>query len=87
MICPHCYVSIVRESIAVSSTVTACGGEGTGLAWYRKVKPALLKQESNCKAGFTHNRAALRKFGGTVLRACSTPENGALRQSKASDRL
>jgi putative transposase len=38
------------RNIAVSSTVSACGGEGSGLARECKVKPAPVKQESNCKA-------------------------------------
>jgi len=35
------------EQYAVSSTVSACGGEGAGLGRKRKVKPAPLKQEPN----------------------------------------
>jgi putative transposase len=35
------------ERYAVSSTVSACGGEGTGLGRKRKVKPSPLKQEPN----------------------------------------
>jgi putative transposase len=34
----------------VSSTVSACGGEGNGLVHTHKAKPAPVKQESNGKA-------------------------------------
>ncbi|MEN9503879.1 MAG: hypothetical protein RI964_3164 [Pseudomonadota bacterium] len=37
------------EEYAVSSTVAACGGEGTGLTRKRQVKPAPMKQEFNRK--------------------------------------
>jgi putative transposase len=36
--------------MAVSSTVSACGGEGAGLAHERMAKPAPVKQESSGKA-------------------------------------
>ena len=37
------------EGYAVSSTVSACGGEGSGLTRKRQVKPAPVKQEFNRK--------------------------------------
>jgi putative transposase len=40
------------KNMAVSSTVTACGGEGTGPARKRRVKPAPAKQESSSGADF-----------------------------------
>ncbi len=42
--------AINLRNMAVSSTVSACGGEGAGLARECKVKPAPVKQESNGKA-------------------------------------
>ena len=55
--CPGCGVSRDRdvnaamnlENIAVSSTASACGGEGAGPARERRVEPAPAKQESNRK--------------------------------------
>lgn len=47
-------MTFALNSLAVSSTVIACGGEGAGLARERKVKPALMKQESNCMANVKH---------------------------------
>ncbi|VXB27925.1 RNA-guided endonuclease TnpB family protein [Massilia sp. 9I] len=44
--------AINLRDMAVSSTVSACGGEGTGLVSEHKVKPALVKQESIGKASF-----------------------------------
>ncbi len=44
--------AINLRNMAVSSTVTACGGEGAGLTRKREVKPAPVKQESNGKASF-----------------------------------
>jgi putative transposase len=41
--------AINLESLAVSSTVTACEGKGAGRACNRMVQPAPLKQESNGK--------------------------------------
>ena len=53
--CPACSTCHDRDvnaatnlmHMAVSSTASACGGEGTGLVRKRGVKPALAKQESN----------------------------------------
>ncbi len=44
--------AINLRNMAVSSTVSACGGEGAGLARERKVKPAPEKQELNGKVSF-----------------------------------
>lgn len=44
--------AINLRNMAVSSTVSACGGEGSGLVRECKVKPAPVKQESNGKASF-----------------------------------
>ena len=41
--------AINLRMVAVSSTVSACGGEGAGLARERKTKPAPVKQESSSK--------------------------------------
>ena len=43
------YASAAFSSHAVSSTVSACGGEGSGLTRKRQVKPAPVKQEFNRK--------------------------------------
>ena len=59
-ICPGCATlhdrdvnaAINLRNMAVSSTVSACGGEGAGLARKRKAKPAPAKQESSGKASF-----------------------------------
>lgn len=56
--CPDCAMlhdrdvnaAINLKNIAVSSTVTACGGEGAGPACKRETKPAPAKRESNGKA-------------------------------------
>jgi len=44
--------AINLRNMAVSSTVSACGGEGAGPARERRVKPAPVKQEFNSKASF-----------------------------------
>jgi len=56
--CPCCHTEHDRDvnaainlmNVAVSSTVSACGGDGNGLVHTHKAKPAPLKQESNGKA-------------------------------------
>jgi putative transposase len=59
-ICPDCRTcndrdvnaAINLKNLAVSSTVSACGGEGAGLARKRTAKPAPVKQESNGKINY-----------------------------------
>jgi len=59
-ICPGCGASHDRDvnaainlrNAAVSSTASACGGEGPGPVRERRVKPAPAKQESNGKVNY-----------------------------------
>ncbi len=58
--CDDCHTTLDRDvnaainlkNYAVSSTVKACGEEGSGLDCKIKVKPASMKQESSAKATF-----------------------------------
>lgn len=58
--CPNCHAmhdrdvnaAINLKNMAVSSTVPACGGEGSGPARKRKTKPAPVKQESSGEANY-----------------------------------
>ena len=58
--CPGCGASNDRDvnaainlrNMAVSSTASACGGDGAGPARKRKAKPAPMKQESNGKVNY-----------------------------------
>ena len=59
-ICPGCGASHDRDvnaainlrNAAVSSTASACGGEGAGPVRERRAKPAPAKQESNGKVNY-----------------------------------
>ena len=46
-------LSVPLSSHAVSSTVSACGGEGSGLTRRQQVKPAPVKQEFNAMTTFS----------------------------------
>ena len=58
--CPGCKASHDRDvnaainlkNMAVSSTVSACGEEGAGLARKCEAKPAPVKQESSSKVNY-----------------------------------
>ncbi|SEA37929.1 putative transposase [Thiothrix caldifontis] len=47
------YASAALSNHAVSYTVSACGGDGTGLTRKRQVKPAPMKQEFNTMTTFS----------------------------------
>ena len=61
--CPGCEATHDRDvnaainlkNMAVSSTVTACGGAGAGPVREHRAKPAPAKQESNGKAALSNN--------------------------------
>ncbi|MHB1565016.1 MAG: zinc ribbon domain-containing protein, partial [Leptospirillum sp.] len=50
--CSDCGQKLETLPLAVSSTVSACGEEGSGLGRKLKTKPASVKQESSSKATY-----------------------------------